>query len=89
MAKDRLDGHTMDMIGGKPGRPLIHPEWGPMGDKERQQRCRAGRKSVQIYLSEKEKARLIKYCKRHDISRHKLITNVIRSLRLTQPEFLE
>jgi len=88
VAKDKQDVNTVDMLGGKPGRPLVYPEWGPMSPRERQERSRRGRKVVQILMDEKELLKLNAYCKRHKIKRDQLVTNVIRSLRLTKPTFL-
>lgn len=87
--KDDKDNLTVDMIKRLPGRPVINPDFGPLSDKERQARSRAGRKVLQVLLDEKSKEKLMRYCKRHNIKHHQLFTNVIKQLKITKPDFLE
>lgn len=87
MAKDERDKQTIDMIEKKMGRPLIYPEWGPMTEKERQERSRAGRVSIRFFVDEKDRDKLDKYIKRHGGNRNDFIKSVINSLRLTKPTF--
>ncbi len=85
MAKDRLDNHTRELIQKKIGRPALNTDFGPMSAADRQRRLRNGKKSVQILMSEKELAKLQKYCSRHAVTRHSLVCDLIKRLRLTIP----
>lgn len=87
MAKDVKDKKTPDMLKRKRGRPVINPEKGPLTEKERQERSKAGRVSIRFFVDEKDREKLNKYIKRHGKDRNELIKSVIKSLRLTKPTF--
>ena len=86
MAKDKLDKHTKgDLVPKKIGRPTVYLDYGPMTAAERQERSRAGRKSVQVLMTEAQLDKLKRYCDRHGITRHKLVCDMIKKLRMGIP----
>ena len=85
MAKDELDKATRELIPKKIGRPSIYEDGIPMTAAERQERTRAGRKAVQVLMTEAQLKKLTKYCARHEISRHELVCSMIKRLRMSIP----
>ena len=85
MVKDVLDKDTRELVAKKIGRPTVYEDGIPMTAAERQERVRAGRKSVQILMTELQLEKLTRYCERHEVTRHELVCGMIKQLRMRIP----